>query len=114
MAAVILNPLLAEKGNAMKILVIDDKAINLKAAEQTIVGHDLTLAKTWDEAVELLKVRYDKEAIKNKLVAAGLPATSDELCKKWTQPWTDANKQAWDNWWKRHEEYQSASQIPYW
>ena len=38
----------------MKILVIDDTRTNLDAAKQTLAGHELTLAATYDEAYKLL------------------------------------------------------------
>ncbi|MEK7607170.1 MAG: hypothetical protein AAB444_03185 [Patescibacteria group bacterium] len=39
----------------MKILVIDDTRTNLDAAKQTLVGHELTLAASYDEAYKLLE-----------------------------------------------------------
>lgn len=39
----------------MKILVIDDTQTNLDAAKQTLAGHELTLAATYDEAYKLLE-----------------------------------------------------------
>lgn len=39
----------------MRILVIDDTRMNLKAAEQTLEGHELTLAASYDEAYKLLE-----------------------------------------------------------
>lgn len=39
----------------MKILVIDDTHMNLKAAKQTLEGHELTLAASYDEAYKLLE-----------------------------------------------------------
>lgn len=39
----------------MKILVIDDTHTNLDAAKQTLAGHELTLAASYDKAYEFLK-----------------------------------------------------------
>ena len=42
----------------MKILVIDDSPIHHESALQTLVGHELTIASTYDEAYELLRKPY--------------------------------------------------------
>lgn len=48
----------------MKILVIDDTKSNLVAAVQTIVGHDVTICSTHEEADNLLSPQYDEKKIK--------------------------------------------------
>lgn len=98
----------------MKILVIDDKAANREAATQTLTGHDLTVVDGWDAAVEQLEVRYDEEAIKAKLVAAGFPPTSDSLRSTYSKDATDDDKKAWDAWYKAYYKFQEESRIPYW
>ncbi|MBP6929569.1 MAG: hypothetical protein KBB77_01400 [Candidatus Moranbacteria bacterium] len=54
----------------MKILVIDDTAVHLDAARQTLDGHDVTYCATHEQAVDLLSVRYDE-------------ARKDQLCKQY-------------------------------
>ena len=44
-----------ERRQTMKILVIDDTRTNLDAAKQTLAGHELTLAASYDEAYKLLE-----------------------------------------------------------
>ena len=44
----------------MKVLVIDDTQVHLTSALQTLVGHDVTLCASHDEANELLGTQYDK------------------------------------------------------
>ncbi len=39
----------------MRILIIDDTPANLKAAEQTLAGHQLTLVGSYDDAYKLLE-----------------------------------------------------------
>jgi len=38
----------------MRILVIDDTAVNLKSAQQTLSGHDVTVCASYDEALNFL------------------------------------------------------------
>jgi CheY-like chemotaxis protein len=51
----------------MKILVIEDSAINQEAARQTLSGHELTIAESYDEAMKLLlrKRSFDNKAPKD-------------------------------------------------
>lgn len=51
----------------MKILVIDDSPMHQAAARQTIIGHNLTIASSADQALELLGVR---ESNRGKIVCA--------------------------------------------
>lgn len=87
----------------MKVLVIDDKAANREAAKQTLTGHDLTVVGSWDEAVKLLEVRYDEQAIKAKLVAAGFPADGDKLEVEMRRKWYD-----------EYYKVKETCQVPYW
>jgi CheY-like chemotaxis protein len=87
----------------MKVLVIDDKAANREAAKQTITGHELTIVGSWDEAVKLLEVRYDEQATKAKLVAAGFPATSDKL-----------EGEARRKWYDEYYKVKETCRVPYW
>lgn len=98
----------------MKILVIDDKATNREAAKQTIIGHDLTVVGSWDDAVKQLEIRYDDEATKAKLVAAGFPPTSNSLRSIYGKDATEDDKKAWKEWHEAYYKFQAESQIPYW
>lgn len=98
----------------MKILVIDDNPLNRESAKQTIIGHDLLVVDGWDAAMNVLGTRYDKEAIKAKLVAAGLPAVPEEVSATWSRPWSEENNNTWKSWWAAYDKSQKESQIPYW
>jgi CheY-like chemotaxis protein len=90
----------------MKVLVIDDTRVHRSAAKQTLVGHDVTVCSTHEEAVTLLSVRYDKEEIIRKLIAQGLPSTHGDVDSK--------NKEACNLWWAAHDKAKLESLIPYW
>jgi CheY-like chemotaxis protein len=45
----------------MKILVIDDGAVNLRAATAQLKGHELTLAGSYDEGLALIQGEKNKE-----------------------------------------------------
>lgn len=98
----------------MKILVIDDNAVNRNAAKLTLTGHDLTVVSNWDEAVELLEVRYDEAAIETKLVAAGLPPTPDPLRPKHNGVWTEWERKVWSNWCDAYDQVRLTCKVPYW
>ncbi len=55
----------------MNILVIDDKEIHCNAAKVQLAGHNVTFASSFDEAVSLLKVRYDKAKIAEFMAKEG-------------------------------------------
>ncbi len=59
----------------MKILVIDDTRVHQESAKQALIGHDLTVCASHDEADKLLQRRYDekkKEELFDKYKAEGL------------------------------------------
>ena len=60
----------------MRILVIEDKEAHRKSAEETISGHEGTIVKSFDEAMNLMVRKIDKENIQRLLVEAGLPTTN--------------------------------------
>ena len=98
----------------MKILVIDDKLVNREAARQTIVGHELTVVDGWDAAMEVMEVTYDKEAIKAKLVAAGMAPDFDSLRASFGNPKTAEEDKLWEDWWKSYYKFENESRLPYW
>jgi CheY-like chemotaxis protein len=82
-----------EKEFQMKILVIDDTKKHLDAALQTLVGHDVTVCSTHDEALRLLEKQYDNDKQK-------------QLLEKYEQSGMK-NREAWD------KSYLD-SELPYW
>jgi CheY-like chemotaxis protein len=102
------------KETIMKILVIDDSRVNLEAAKQTLQGHELSLCDSYDKAVGLLEVTYDDGLIKQKLVAAGFPPTTDGLNMPKRDQWGEQEHARWDAWWKAFYKLKQESQVPYW
>ncbi len=90
----------------MKILVIDDTRVHLTAALQTLSGHEVTTCDSHEEADELLRVEYDENETARRLVAQGLPNTSNGVDSK--------NAEAWKSWWNAYEKARKESVIPYW
>ena len=76
----------------MKILVIDDAKKHLDAAIQTLVGHDVTLCSSYDEALELLEERYDDEK-RSSLIAKyreeGVKNSWSKACSETKLPYWD-------------------------
>lgn len=58
----------------MKIIVIDDKQKHLDAAIQTLIGHDVTICSTYDDALELLEGQYWDAVLCDLLMPAGRDA----------------------------------------
>jgi len=44
-----------QKGNAMKILVMDDSEVNRKAATILLAGHEVTTVENFDQAIDVLR-----------------------------------------------------------
>ena len=65
------------KGDSMRILVIDDKAQNTKAARAQLSAHDLTLASSYDEAVKRLGGSYEEHDFDVVLTDLMMPASGD-------------------------------------
>ena len=57
----------------MRIIVIDDKPENLASAKQTLIGHELVLVSTHDEATELLKLQPPQKDVRKVYLAEGRP-----------------------------------------
>ena len=62
-----------EKENVMKVLVIEDKEIHCLAATETLVGHEVTIVRSFDEAMEILESKVDREQMARLLAEAGFP-----------------------------------------
>lgn len=65
----------------MRILIIDDKQIHRESARETLVGHDLTIVNSFDEAMERLNPDgwLDEEKFKQLVVDAGFQPESDVM-----------------------------------
>lgn len=99
----------------MRILVVDDSSVNLEAAKQTLVGHELTVCGTYDGALDLLEITYNKELTKQKLVSVGLPPESSGL----NMPargvsWSDADNARWNQWHDAKRKFTEESRNPFW
>ena len=55
----------------MKILVVEDKEMHRRAAEETLVGHELTIVKSFDEAMALMRERIDEAKMQQLMAEAG-------------------------------------------
>jgi CheY-like chemotaxis protein len=86
----------------MKILVVEDKQSHREAAEETLKGHELTIAKSFDEAINLMAERVDEKNIQRILTECGfsdIPKPEDNA--------------RWKTYWEIKEEAQKKSVIPF-
>ena len=84
----------------MRILVIEDKESHRKSAEETLAGHDVTMVKSFDEAMGLIERKIDEGSLERLLFDAGFP----------TKP--KYSDERWDAYWKAREEAETMSVIP--
>lgn len=78
----------------MRILVIDDSTIHRTSAEQTLVGHDVTIVGTYDEAHKLLrKPEASFEAMEAELKRRGFKSLYDQTASKEER---DASRMEWE------------------
>lgn len=78
----------------MKILVIEDSELHRMSAAQSLANHEVTIVKSYDEAMELMDEKIDKAKRDRLLVEAGFksqPESSKD--EKWRAYW-DARKKA--------------------
>jgi len=61
----------------MRILVIEDKEMHRKSAQETLTRHDVTIAKSFDEAMELMSERIDEKNVQRLLTEEGFPTEPD-------------------------------------
>ncbi|MBU1180445.1 hypothetical protein KJ885_05885 [Patescibacteria group bacterium] len=84
----------------MKILVIDDKEMHRESARETLADHELTIASSFDEAIELMKENVDEEKVKRLLKEAGFEEephylkASKEVRKAYWQTKDQAEKES--------------------
>lgn len=50
----------------MRVLVIDDREENVASAKETLRGHELTIARSYDEAHELLELNFNWDDVRDK------------------------------------------------
>ena len=102
-AGCFLSPLnqLFQKEKTVRILVIDDKAEHRQSAEETLKGHELAIVKSFDEAMELMARKIDKENVQRLLVEVGFPTEPDFKDKE--------RRKAY---WKAHDDAEAKSMIP--
>ncbi len=76
----------------MKVLVIDDNQVNLASALQTLIGHEVTLCSSHDEAEKLLVTQYKegRDALEQTYKGQGM-----------------------DNW-KAYQKAKTECELPYW
>lgn len=88
----------------MRILVVEDKESHRKSAEETLVEHNVTIVKSYDEAVDLMERKIDGEKYKRLLAEAGFL----------TQPnYEKEGQERWDAYWKARNEAEERSVIPF-
>lgn len=51
----------------MKVLVIDDTENHLKAALQTLIGHEVTTCSDYDQALKLLELKHNESELDTRL-----------------------------------------------
>ncbi|QQS15762.1 MAG: hypothetical protein IPK84_00120 [Candidatus Moraniibacteriota bacterium] len=86
----------------MRILVIEDKQSHRESAKETLSAHELTIVKSFDEAMELMSQKIDKDNVQRLLVEAGFPTMPDSK-----------DKERWSAYWKAHDEAGAMSVIPF-
>lgn len=86
----------------MRILVIEDKESHRESAEATLSGHELTIVKSFDDAMELMARKFDEENIQRLLAEAGFPTKPDS-----------EDTERWYAYWNAHDEAQAKSVIPF-
>lgn len=98
----------------MKILVVDDSNVNLAAAQATLVGHELTICGSYDDALKLLGITFNEDLVRQKLVAAGFPEDSSGLNMPPHGKRTAEDDARWTAWWEAERKFTEESQNPYW
>jgi CheY-like chemotaxis protein len=55
----------------MRILVVEDKEMHRKSAEETLAGHEVTIVKSFDEAMKLLDMSPNYAEVRRLMAEAG-------------------------------------------
>lgn len=91
----------------MRILVIDDKQIHRDSAIETLKGHEVTIAPSYDEAMKLMRPAYDKAIEEQHLRDAGITKGNPVYEN------TEAGKERWASYWDARERAHNAAEIPF-
>jgi len=62
-----------------------------------LAGHELTIVKSFDEAMEIMKEKIDKEKLQGLLAEAGFSEEPNSEDKKQWKAYQDARDAAWEN-----------------
>lgn len=86
----------------MKILVVEDKEMHRRSAEETLAGHEVTIVESFDEAIKLMDRRIDKENVQRLLIEMGFPTRPDSK-----------DKDRWDAYWRANDEAEAKSVVSF-
>jgi len=86
----------------MRILVVEDKEMHRKSAEETLVGHELTIVKSFDEAMKLMSTRIDEDNVLRLLTEAGFPERP-----------SNKDEDRWRSYYDIREDARKKSTIPF-
>lgn len=78
----------------MKILVVEDKEIHRKSAEETLSIHEITIVKSFDEAMDLMRENVDVGNLKRLLAEAGFSTMPDMRDSERRNAYTKAHNEA--------------------
>jgi CheY-like chemotaxis protein len=81
-------------GIIMRILVVDDKRKNRQSAMKTLSDHEIKIASSFDEAMEFLEQKIDKEKVQRLLAEAGFTAEPDYQDEKQWKTYREALREA--------------------
>lgn len=87
----------------MRILVVEDKDMHRQSAKETLLGHEVTIVGSFDEAMDLMKETIDNEKVVLFMAEAGLPPKPDS---NWEQ-------ERWSAYWRSHSAAEKKSVIPF-
>lgn len=85
----------------MRILVIDDNPLHHSSAIETLSGHDVTIVSSFDEGIDLLAMKIDKENVARLLAEAGFPKEPDRQA---------VSAEVWRLYWKTKDEAEAQVQ----
>ncbi|MEK7619803.1 MAG: hypothetical protein AAB413_01010 [Patescibacteria group bacterium] len=91
----------------MRILVIDDKQNHRDSATETLKGHEVSVASSYDEATRLMEPAYDEAIEEKHLRDAGVTKQNPAFVN------TDEGKERWKAYWAARKSAHSAAEIPF-
>lgn len=93
----------------MRILVIEDKALNQDSARETLAGHEVTIVSSFDAAMEIMSEKIDEENAQRLLVEAGFPTRPTPP----SQPEVEGVRERWMAYWDAKKAAEAQSVIPF-